>query len=133
MNAAVFPRLAEHRAQRTHDAAAAYLRLVQQVADGEDIMPEDAAAILDAADKEDAELHADVDRILHRRQAAETLGRLKDAEAELPRIAQQKEALRAKLEAANGVRFFFATPHHSWERGTCENTRLDPSVRPQGH
>jgi IS30 family transposase len=28
----------------------------------------------------------------------------------------------AQLEIATAVRFFFATPHHSWERGTCENT-----------
>jgi len=28
----------------------------------------------------------------------------------------------ADIEAATGVRFYFATPHHSWERGTCENT-----------
>ena len=28
-----------------------------------------------------------------------------------------------QLERATGVRFFFfATPHHSWERGTSENT-----------
>jgi IS30 family transposase len=26
------------------------------------------------------------------------------------------------VEGATGVRFFFATPHHSWERGTSENT-----------
>lgn len=26
------------------------------------------------------------------------------------------------IEAATGVKFFFATPHHSWERGTSENT-----------
>jgi IS30 family transposase len=26
------------------------------------------------------------------------------------------------VEAATGARFFFATPHHSWERGTSENT-----------
>lgn len=26
------------------------------------------------------------------------------------------------VEAATGTRFFFATPHHSWERGTSENT-----------
>ena len=28
----------------------------------------------------------------------------------------------ADLEAQTQVRFFFATPHHSWERGTSENT-----------
>ena len=26
------------------------------------------------------------------------------------------------IEEATGARFFFATPHHAWERGTCENT-----------
>ena len=26
------------------------------------------------------------------------------------------------IEAATGARFYFATPHHSWERGTCEST-----------
>jgi IS30 family transposase len=28
----------------------------------------------------------------------------------------------ARIEAATGVAFYFATPYHSWERGTCENT-----------
>ena len=27
----------------------------------------------------------------------------------------------ADIEAATGIRFFFATPHHSWERGSSEN------------
>lgn len=26
------------------------------------------------------------------------------------------------VEAATGTLFYFATPHHAWERGTCENT-----------
>ena len=28
----------------------------------------------------------------------------------------------AQVEAASAVKFYFATPHHSWERGTNENT-----------
>jgi len=28
----------------------------------------------------------------------------------------------AALEQATAVRFYFATPHHAWERGTNENT-----------
>ena len=28
----------------------------------------------------------------------------------------------AEIEAATGAVFYFATPHHSWERGTNENT-----------
>jgi IS30 family transposase len=28
----------------------------------------------------------------------------------------------ARIEEATGVPFYFATPHHSWERGTSENT-----------
>ena len=26
------------------------------------------------------------------------------------------------IERATAARFYFATPHHAWERGTCENT-----------
>jgi IS30 family transposase len=28
----------------------------------------------------------------------------------------------AEIEAATGALFYFATPHHAWERGSCENT-----------
>jgi hypothetical protein len=37
--------------------------------------------------------------------------------------AQGSHALiEALAEAATGALFYFATPHHAWERGTCENT-----------
>ena len=29
-----------------------------------------------------------------------------------------------RIEAASAVKFYFATPHHSWERGTNENTNV---------
>ena len=39
----------------------------------------------------------------------------------------------AALEAATGVRFCFATPHHRWERGTHENNNgLIPTILPKG-
>ena len=28
----------------------------------------------------------------------------------------------ARIEQATGATFYFATPHHAWERGTNENT-----------
>jgi hypothetical protein len=35
----------------------------------------------------------------------------------------------AQIEAASPVKFYFATPHHSWERGTDENTSLRIALR----
>jgi len=35
----------------------------------------------------------------------------------------------AQIEAASPVKFYFATPHHSWERGTDENTSIRIALR----
>src|SRR2546430_7818719 len=34
-----------------------------------------------------------------------------------------------QIERLTGVRFYFATPYHSWERGTNENTKDRKSTR----
>jgi IS30 family transposase len=38
-----------------------------------------------------------------------------------PPPGRDRAAARAPSRAL-GVRFYFATPHHAWERGTSENT-----------
>jgi IS30 family transposase len=66
---------------------------------------------------------------LARHTAAETTGRCVEL---IARHAGRIETITAdngsefhsysQIEAATGVEFYFATPHHSWERGTNENT-----------
>ncbi len=66
---------------------------------------------------------------LRRRTAPEVNARLKDLLPAQPRPVRtitvdngtEFHSYRA-LEACVPARFYFATPHHSWERGTNENT-----------
>ena len=39
----------------------------------------------------------------------------------------------AALERATATRFYFATPHHAWERGTNENTKYLPKGQSMAH
>jgi transposase, IS30 family len=66
---------------------------------------------------------------LHARTAAQTTQRTIDLINRQPAAFQTITADNgtefhsyAQIERATGVRFYFATPHHSWERGTNENT-----------
>ena len=53
--------------------------------------------------------------------AARTVAELNRATTELIDNGTEFHGYK-ELEAATGVIFYFATPHHSWERGTNENT-----------
>jgi len=52
----------------------------------------------------------------------ELIGRNSDAFATITSDNGSEFHNYKDIEAATGVEFYFATPHHSWERGTCENT-----------
>ena len=65
---------------------------------------------------------------LARHTAAETTARLIELIGREERVATitadngSEFHSYADVEAETGTLFYFATPHHSWERGICENT-----------
>ena len=69
-----------------------------------------------------------IDKLQARTSAEATRGALKLLEQEVGRVktitadnGTEFHGYR-EIEAKSGVKFYFATPHHSWERGTKENT-----------
>lgn len=97
---AILDRIRGNRRQAELTAGESYYHLVKDVASGNEVDADDAAIVIEQADKSDSDFERDVQLMGERIQAAERLRERKDAERQLAQAEKDAAAAKAKLDAA---------------------------------